>query len=236
VLLFTPLEAYVEGVLALILVAAVVVGFSLHPKKDVYYVQTTRRLREPSGKQALEKDFVAVKVELVRLWVLFVPTFLAIAYLIASSANGVLWKFSFLNWLTDSRLSPLLIILREFALLMALMLQAWIGERWVLRDAEASNADSYTHGTMQVTYAFYDQQGVIYGGDCIRFDLVRPIQLAKIVFYNPRKPDVNKIAMAFLFHRPVILAHGLTDLNTQTVAAQQALAEIRSRPLAPGEI
>jgi hypothetical protein len=237
ILFFTPFEGVFEGILAFVLIATVVLGFSLQPNKEVYYVQTTRRLREPSGNQALEKDFLAVKIELVRLWILFVPTFIAVAYLIASSANGVLWKFSVLNWSFNSPYSSWLILGgREMIGLNFLLLYAWVSERRVLRHAEASYAISFVAETMNVTYAFYDAQGVIQGGDCSSFDLTRSRKLAKIVFYHPEKPDVNKIAMAFLFHRVVVLGRGVTDLNTQTAEAQKALAEIRPRPLAPGEV
>src|SRR5579863_742050 len=71
---------------------------------------------------------------------------------------------------------------------------------------------------------------------CMDFHLVPPSELSRIVFYNPQDPDTNKIAMAFLFHRLVVLGRGVTDLNVQTVEAQEALAEIRPRPLAPEEI
>jgi hypothetical protein len=234
-LLLTPLAPVVEAAVALTLVATALVGFSLHPKKEVYYVQTTRHLREPSGKKALEKDFIAVKIELVRLWILFAPTFLAVAFLVVSSAKGVLWKFSLLGWLFESRFQIVLFVLREIAALVFLVLQAWLQERWVLRNAEASNATSIKSESVHVTYAFYDQKGVIYGGDYLSLHLVRPWQMAQIVFYNPKKPDLNKIALAFLFHRPVVVARGVTDLNMQTVEAQEALAEFRPRPLAPGE-
>jgi hypothetical protein len=235
-LLLTPLAPVVEAALALALIATVLAGFSLHPKKEVYYVQTTRRLREPSGRRALEKDFIAVKVEVVRLWILFAPTFLAVAFLVVSSAKGILWKFSLVGWIFESKFQVLLFVLREICFVIFLILQAWLQERWVLTNAEASNATSIKSGEMHVTYAFYDQKGVIYGGDYISLDLVGPRQIAKIVFYNPKKPDVNKIAMAFLFHRPVVVARGLTDLNTRTVDAQRVLAELRPRQLAPDEV
>jgi hypothetical protein len=47
--------------------------------------------------------------------------------------------------------------------------------------------------------------------------------LASIVFHNSQKPELNKIAMGFLFHRFVILGRGVTDLDKQTAAAQTAL-------------
>ena len=54
--------------------------------------------------------------------------------------------------------------------------------------------------------------------------------LATIVFHNVRKPELNKIAMGFLFHRLMILGRGVTDLDKQTAAAQTALAETTSLP------
>src|SRR5277367_5775615 len=89
VLLFTPYESFLEGVVAFAIVAAVVLGFFLHPRREVFYVRTTVRLSEPDGNQALEHDFLAIKVELVRLWLLFLPTFLAIGLLVFFSARGV---------------------------------------------------------------------------------------------------------------------------------------------------
>jgi uncharacterized membrane-anchored protein len=74
VLLFSPYEAVLEGFVALLIVAAVVVGFLMYPRRDVFYVRTTVRLIRPDRNRALEHDFVAVKVELARLWLLFVPT------------------------------------------------------------------------------------------------------------------------------------------------------------------
>jgi hypothetical protein len=54
------------------------------------------------------------------------------------------------------------------------------------------------------------------------------MQLATIVFHNARKPELNKIAMGFLFHRPIILGRGVTDLDKQTANAQAVLAETTS--------
>jgi hypothetical protein len=51
------------------------------------------------------------------------------------------------------------------------------------------------------------------------------MQLATVVFHNVRNPDVNKIAMGFLFNRLIILGRGVTDLDKQTVAAQTLLSE-----------
>ena len=70
------------------------------------------------------------------------------------------------------------------------------------------------------------EHGEYYGGSCFCLYIgVQRSELATIVFYNVRKPEFNKIAMGFLFHRLTILGRGVTDLDKQTEAAQTALAE-----------
>ncbi|PYU25267.1 MAG: hypothetical protein DMG30_05915 [Acidobacteria bacterium] len=50
-LLFTPYEAYLEGILALGIVTGAVVGFLMHPRREVFYVRTTvRRLTQTETK------------------------------------------------------------------------------------------------------------------------------------------------------------------------------------------
>jgi hypothetical protein len=74
------------------------------------------------------------------------------------------------------------------------------------------------------------EHGEYYGGDCLHFGSVLPNELATIVFHNVRKPELNKIAMGFLFHRLIVLGRGVADLDEQTTAAQAVLAEfVRER-------
>jgi hypothetical protein len=237
--LFTPVESFLERSVALALVIAALVGFSFQPGKEVYYVRTTRHVFDSDGEEQVEHDFIAVRVELVRLWLLFVPTILAVTFLVFSSANGVLWNFSLLNWIFDSPFGGLMFqgvqVIHGLAVFVIVMLQMWVSERWVLRHAEASSTNSFRRRQWGVTYAFLDERGSLYGGDCMDFHLARPTEVSTIVFYDARNPDVNRIAMAFLFHRVVVLGRGVTDLNMQTIEAQQALAELKPRPLLPGE-
>jgi len=229
VLLFTPYESVLEGVVALAIVAAVLLGFFLHPRKEVYYVRTTRFLRDPDRNLALEHDYLAVKVELARLWLLFLPTFLALAFLVVSSARGLAGQFSVLNRVFSTEYGYIAFLFGQFLpILVIFMLFAWIGERWVMRDAEACSARSYSLGHRWVSYRFMGEHGEYYAGSCYCFGLVRPHQVATIVFHNARKPERNKIAMGFLFHRVIILAHGVTDLDKETLAAQAVLAETTS--------
>jgi hypothetical protein len=234
VLLFTPYEAFLEGVLALAIIVAAVVGFVMHPRREVFYVRTAVRLIDPDRRQALEHDLLAVRVELVRLWVLFVPTFLSVAVLVFFAACGPA-KFSYLNWAFSSRFAPIVILFCQYPpLLVFVLLVAWIDERRVMRDAAACSARSFSvHRAPvgwvgRVSYLFMGEHGEYYGGDCLYFALPHPRELATIVIHNVRTPELNKIAMGFLFHRLIILGRGVTDLDKQTAAAQTALVETTS--------
>jgi hypothetical protein len=236
VLLFTPYEAVLEGVIAAVMVMAVLIGFLMHPRRDVFYVRPALPVIAPDRNKFVEHDLLAVRVELVRLWLLFVPTVLAVASLVFFAAGGPA-QFSFLNSLFSSQYAPVAILILQYPpLLVFLLTAAWIDERRVLRDAEACSARSYSISRAQVgrtgrvSYLFMGEHGEYYGGYCycLHLGLVQPQELARIVFHNVRKPGLNKIAMGFLFHRLVVLGRGVTDIDKQTEAAQTALAEATS--------
>jgi len=232
-LLFTPYEAVLEGVIAIAMVTTVLAGFLMHPRREVFYVRTAVPLLDPSRNKLLEHDLLAVRVELVRLWWLFVPTALAVASLVFFAAGGPM-QFSFMNWLLSSRYAPIAILILQYPPLLVLLLTvAWVEERRVLRDAEACSARSFSISHAQVgragriSYLFMGEHGEYYGGDCfcLYLGLVQPRELATIVFYNVRKPELNKVAMGFLFHGLGILGRGVTDLDKQTAEVQRILAE-----------
>jgi hypothetical protein len=234
VLLFSPYEAFLEGSIAFVIVAAVVVGFLMYPRTEVFYVRTTLRLIRPDRNRALEHDFLAVRVELARLWLLFIPTFLAVASLVFFAAGGPT-KFSSLNWIFSSRfafIAPTLCLCSS--LLVLVLISAWIGERRVMRNAEACSARSFvfSHSASgritRVSYQFMGEHGEYYAGNCMYFGLVHPRELETIVFHDVRSPELNRIAMGFLFHRLAVLGRGVTDLDRQTAAMQRALAETTS--------
>ncbi|HXJ05119.1 MAG TPA: hypothetical protein VNH65_08475 [Candidatus Acidoferrum sp.] len=231
VFLFTPYEAFLEGVIALAIVVAAMVGFLMHPRREVFYVRTAVRLIDPDRRPLLEQDFLAVRVELVRLWLLFVPAFLSVAVLVFFAASGPA-KFSYLNWLFSSRYAFIVLLFCQYPpLLVFALLVAWIDERRVMRDAGACTAKSFSiHRAPvgwvgRVSYLFMGEHGEYYGGDCLYFGLRHPRELATIVFHNVQTPELNKIVMGFLFHRLIIMGRGVTDLERQTAAAQAALAE-----------
>jgi hypothetical protein len=218
------------------MVTAVVAGFLMHPRREVFYVRTAVPLIDADRNQFLEHDLLAVRVELVRLWLLFLPTAVAVASLVFFAAGGPT-QFSFLNWILSSRYAPMAILILQYPPLFVLLLTAaWIDERRVMRDAEACSARSVSISRAQVglagrvSYLFMGEHGEYYGGDCfcLYLGLAQPRQLATIVFHNVRKPELNKIAMGFLFHRLIVLGRGVTDLDKQTAEVQTILAETAS--------
>jgi hypothetical protein len=237
VLLLGPYEAYLETAIAFVIVAAVVVGFLLYPRREVFFVTTAVSLIRPDRNWALEHDLLAVKVELARLWLLFVPTFLAMAALVFFIAGGPT-KFSALNWLAESRFVFIVDLFGIYPpLLVLVLLSAWIQERKVMRDAEACSARSFTFSHSNAglitgaSYLFMGEGGEYYGGACRYFGWgIRSHELKTIVFYNVRKPEVNKIAMGLLFHRVVVLGRGVTDLDQVPTRTRRVMAPTVSAP------
>lgn len=235
VFLFGAYEAYLEGFIAFAIVAAVVVGFLMYPRTEVFYVRTAVPLIRPGRNRVLERDLMAVRVELARLWLLFVPTFLAVASLMFFIAGGPT-KFSALNWILSTRFALIVNLFGIYPpLLVLVLLSAWIGERRVMKDAEACSARSFTFSHSAsgritgVSYLFMGEHGEYFGGECRYFGWgLRSDELRTIVFHNVQKPELNKIAMGFLFHRLVILGRGVTDLDEITTATQRALAPTAS--------
>jgi len=234
VLLFTPYEALVEGAIALAILAAAIAGFLMHPRREMFYVRTTVRIKDPDRNDALDRDLLAVRVELARLWLLFLPTSIAMAVLVFFAAGGPT-KFSYLNWIFSSHYAYVAVIVCQYPpLLVLLLLSAWVDERRVMRDAEACSARSFSVSRTaagrlgRVSYLFMGEHGEYYGGDCLYFGLVHPRELATIVFHNVRKPELNKIAMGLLFHRLIILGRGVTELNKERATAHAILAETTS--------
>ncbi len=215
-------ESALAGVAAVGLIATVVVGFCLSPRKEVFYLRTTSRVPDPDYVVSIEHDRIALRVELVRLWLLFIPTFVAVAFLLVTAANGKTWNISLfegraLDWFNIGTTYPVLLFFRALIFGVVALLTAWVTERWILRDANACSADSVHVNGKRITYSFKDPLGEYYGGQGIPLGATCSWQLRSIVFYKTRKPELSKIAMCCLFHRIVIVGRGLTDLDNATV-------------------
>ena len=230
-LLLPAYERMLAGIGATLIVAVVVAGFLFQPRKTVFYLRTTLVVPKPDLILSVEHDRVAVRVELARLWLLFLPTFAAVVFLAVTSANGTTWNLSLLDWFGEHSSFLVYFVLRAFLFLVVGLLSTWVSERWVLRDAEACSADSVSAKTGRLLYSFKDRQGEYYGGDGLPFACVRSPQLARVVFYRVNNPQDNKIAMAFVFHRVVIIGRGLTDLDEETVRGHAIKVRPAPRPV-----
>ena len=231
---FHAYESALAGVAAIATVAAVIVGFCLRPSKEVFYLRTTVRVPDPDYAVSVEHDRVAVRVELARLWLLFIATFTSVAFLLVTFASGTTWKVSlFDSSLVDWIIGPYPVLLFFRLLVIAVfgLLTAWVTERWVLRDASACTAATLSRCQNRIAYSFKDPSGEYYGGEGFPFGATRSPILRTIVLYRTDKPHLNKIAMCCLFHRLVIQGRGLTDLDEATVAAIGVEARAVSQPL-----
>jgi hypothetical protein len=229
-------ESALAGMAALAIVAAVIVGFCLRPCKEIFYLRTTVPLPEPDYAVVVEHNQIAVRVELARLWLLFIPTFAAVAFLLVTCASGITWKigllddYSMLNWLNLGPY-PILLFFRFLVIGVIGLLTAWMSERSVLRDASACNADSVYVYKKRIAYSFRDPHGEYYGGEGIRLGSTRSPQLRTVVLYRTGKPRLSKIEMCCLFHRLVIVGRGLTDLDKPTVATHRVETQPVCQPL-----
>jgi hypothetical protein len=220
---FHAYESALAALVAVGLLAGVMVGFCVRPRNEVFYLRTTIRVYDPDYAVAVEHDRIAIRVELTRLWLLFIPTFAAIAFLLITAASGSTWNVSLFDsvmvrWV-DLGPYPVLMFFRLLVVGVFGLLSAWITERWVLRDASACSADSVQSSGHRIIYSFQDPSGEYYGGVGFPFGSMRSPELETIVFYSTRKPDLSTIAMCCLFHRPVMIGRGLTDLDEATVAS-----------------
>lgn len=220
---FHAYESALAGVAALAIITAVVLGFCLHPRKEVFYLRTTIHATDPDYALAIEHDRLAVRVELARLWLLFIATFASVAFLVVTFVNGTTWRVSLLDSnvvnLRDPGPYPLLLLFRSLTIGVFVLLTAWVSERWILRDASACSAAYVRQYKHRIIYSFLDPRGEYYGGEGLQFGSTGSPQLRTIVLYRTAKPHLNKIAMCCLFHRLVIVGRGLTDLDEATVAA-----------------
>lgn len=224
---FPSLEPAAEAVAAIAFVTAVAYGFALHPRKDVFYIRTTTSMRDLDRNLMIDHDQLAVRVETARLWLLFVPTALAVAFLVVTSANGTLWRFSLVETFIHSKAVGIaLVLLRASFYVVGLGLWIWITERRVLRNAEACSARSYRISNGRIGFQFVTDEGKYGGGDDFYFGLAKPWEVATLVFYDVNEIDRCKIGMSFLFHKIVLLGRGLTDLDRETAAAHQMIREL----------
>lgn len=227
-LLLPIYQAMLAACGAVIIVGVVAFGFLLRPRREVLYLRTSTPGEHVDG-LTIERGRVAVRVELTRLWILFVPTFLALAFLVATSARDSTWKFDLFDVIGVHGAVALVFSRIGVTVLLIVvgLLSEWISERWMLRDAAACSARSLSIKNGWVSYSFVDDAGEFYGGHAL-VTAKYPAQLANIVLYNVNTPALNRIATTCMFHRLVIIGHGLAELDHDNVQARLPLIQSTS--------
>lgn len=228
--LFLPIyEQVLAGVAAVVFIAAVAYGFALQPKREVFHIRAKTPVHHPDRHIIRQRELIAVKLEIVNLWALFIPTMAAVSFLAATAAQGTTFHFRFLGRILDAMNHNgyiFFLAVRIGLMAVAGAVSIWIGERRALRDADAESAmTARVVGDGYVEYVFLDSQGSYYGGiSLVLRHSLSPV-LGRLVFYDVKNPDLNKIAMSLFFHCPEIVAHGLTDLDSETAATHAKLVE-----------
>jgi hypothetical protein len=220
VLLFPAYESLLAGLAAVAVVVLVIAGFSLRPRRDIFYLRTTANHRFDQELFS-EHDCLAIRIEVTRLWILFVPTFLALAFLVATAARGMMWRVDLVRsvelliesgWVNYIFFRAGLFV----AGLMVGVLSLWFSERRVLRDADATSIRSLSAANGYLSYMFLNRSGEYYGGEGVALFSVKDPQLRSLVFYCIGNPELNKLLVSFLFHRAVVIGRGITDLDYQS--------------------
>jgi len=125
-LLLPSYEPVLAGIAAVVMVAVVVAGFLFRPRTDMFYLRTTLVISEPDYPLSVEHDRIAVRVELARLWLLFLPTFAAVDFFVVTSAKGTTWDFSILDRFWDTSSYPIFLGIRAFQIVVVGILSTWI--------------------------------------------------------------------------------------------------------------
>lgn len=224
-LLLPTYERWIAGVCACALITTVIYGFILTPERDVFHVRTRIRVFDPDTNLVHERGLVAIRLEVCRLWLLFIPTLIAMAFLVVTAVFGTTWKFSVLGLILRDNGYWAVAIARFTVIVTLGIVSTWISERRVLRRAEAVSAKSASPSEGRVGYFFIDREGNYRGGETFTLGLIKPAALGRIVFYDLRNPECNKIAMSMLFHDLVIIGEGLTDLDYETTRSHSLAVE-----------
>lgn len=195
---------------AILVLVAVGAGFSIRPKREVFRVQTKAYALGPGGQRQLQNTDMVVSLEVQRLWLLFIPTFSATAFLILLLTNRQLVD-SAVAWLqafSDLGYQPSALLLygaivSGYAVLG--IVSRWMGERWMLYNAAATGAASLIRQGPHLNYHFKDSRQGYYGGTCSMMRKVPASPLSVVVLYREENPELNRLAIACVFHRLVVV-------------------------------
>lgn len=211
---------YAPVILAALMIAVILAGFLLVPDCDHWkvWMKTYDFAEDEEETVSLYSSHepIAVQAQVANLWLLYLPTMLAVGYLLLASARGV-------PQLRIEELAPypVIFILRLGVAAVWVLLSSWGYERWVLRRAAAAQiAGTAALHEYMVGYYFRVEKDV-YGGESFPWrSYDRNRVLRRTVMFRRDRPERNLLIPGFIFHRFEIAARGVQDLEKARESAQ----------------
>jgi len=226
--LLQSVGALVAAVIAIAMIATVIAGFMFVPDRDSWTVWITQYsfaegLDEEEFDLHSTQEPIAIRVEVARLWLLYVPTIVAVGFLMLLAARGI-GGFDLSKYFSY----PFLLVMRWGPALVWFLVGSWVYERWLLRRAEAAQAQWSRHGNEEaVAYYFIVKQEYYSGWDFPLFSYSKEPALGAVVMYRRGRAERNHLVAAFVFHRFTVIARGVQDLE----AAREHAVQLASEPV-----
>jgi hypothetical protein len=217
---------YLPTIIAVMMVGVVLCGFFFVPDRDMWLLWAKRNeWHEGSNPDDVDlvviHEPIAVRVHLARLWILFLPTFAAAAYLVLTTKG-----FLHADMLELS--SAAVVWGRLAAGLIWFLLGAWIYERWLLWRADCAQLAG-SQATASGTAYYFKLGEEIYDGHNVSLLSYRhEPALAGAVFYRRTNPQRNRMARAFIFHGFEVVARGIQDLEAARALGQAQASAARA--------
>ncbi len=176
--------------LAVLMVIAVITGFSFVPDRDLWIVWLTQyTLTEGERDEDIDlistQEPIAIRAEVARLWCLYLPTVLALGFLTLMVMRG------FGGFDISRHFSYQLFLGARIGIAAVwFLLASWVYERWLLRQAGgAQTLEEREVGRLGRAYSFVVEPEY-YGGVCLAlFSYREEPELTHVVMYRRANPQ-----------------------------------------------
>ncbi len=223
-LLLPALLPYLLVTAAAVLLAAIAAGFFFIPDKDLWTVWTRSYSAERGDEGTVQlhvaHEPIAIRVQVARLWLLYLPTVAAVGYLLLAAARD-LWplvpfQFDLVPWVAPMRFGVAAVWY---------LLSTWLSERWLLRRADATQIQGPSARSDRASFYFTVGPDYFGGAGVPLFLHRREPMLRSIVMYRRSNPSHNRLVVGFMFHRFEVAGRGVPDLDAARATAGSRLAE-----------
>jgi hypothetical protein len=226
VLLLFPLMAYIAVFVAMVMVATVIVGFLLVPDRDSWIVWVTQYSFAEGEDDDIDVFFtqepIAIQAYVTRLWILYIPTIMAVGFLMFVAARDI-WSFDITTYFSPESFFAA----RVGVGVVWFLLAGWLYERWLLRRAAAASTREEREGHDYFTAYYFVVEREYHGGLSFPlFSYYDEPALAQVVMYRRTNPSSNRLVRAFLFHGFKVIGRGVQDLDVRLQYATQPATNV----------